>query len=256
MRQRALIPVAAAEREGLRPLFLPDRPGPLTGLHAIQHGVGECRVDRWPDPRVAVVHVGMDVQIAGDPQALGAGDLDWLEPPAAIDAPVGFRAPLRARFAGLVVWERIIARITGPARVAAPHGVVLRRLGPEDGGALGALPRDLSWIAQSFETPTQTARAGFCFGAFVDGRLASVASPFLMGERFEDIGVVTLEEFRGRGLSPACAADAVADIRKRGRQPTWSTSPDNRASLRVAAKLGAEKERDDVLYAAPGAEDS
>ena len=158
--------------------------------------------------------------------------------------------------AGLFVWERIIARITGPARVAAPHGAVLRRLVPDDADALGALPRDLSWIAWSFETSAETARAGFCFGAFVDGRLASVASPFLMGERFEDIGVVTLEEFRGRGLSPACAARVVADIRKRGRQPTWSTSPDNQASVRVAAKLGAEKERDDVLYVAPEAEDS
>ena len=196
------------------------------------------------------------MQISGDAQALGAGALDWLERPAAIDAPVGFRALLRARFAGLFVWERIIARITGPARVAAPHGAVLRRLGPDDADALGALPRDLSWIAWSFETSAETARAGFCVGAFVDARLASVASPFLMGERFEDIGVVTLEEFRGRGLSPACAAHAVADIRKRGRQPTWSTSPDNQASVRVAAKLGAEKERADVLYVAPEAEDS
>jgi RimJ/RimL family protein N-acetyltransferase len=41
----------------------------------------------------------------------------------------------------------------------------------------------------------------------------------------------------------------VADVRSRGRTPTWTTSPDNRASLAVAARLGFAHERDDVLYA-------
>jgi RimJ/RimL family protein N-acetyltransferase len=40
----------------------------------------------------------------------------------------------------------------------------------------------------------------------------------------------------------------VEDVRARGRTPSWSTSPDNRPSLRVAEKLGFEKARDAVLY--------
>ncbi len=56
--------------------------------------------------------------------------------------------------------------------------------------------------------------------------------------------------FRGRGLSPACAARVIADIRARGRTPSWSTSRDNTASRRVAEKLGFARHRDDVLYVA------
>jgi RimJ/RimL family protein N-acetyltransferase len=92
------------------------------------------------------------------------------------------------------------------------------------------------------------AASGMAFGAFVDGRLASVACPFFITERFEDLGVVTEPEFRGRGLSPACAAAVCADVRARGRQPSWTTSPDNTQSLRVAQKLGFVEHHRDVLW--------
>ena len=49
-------------------------------------------------------------------------------------------------------------------------------------------------------------------------------------------------------LSPACASRVVRDVRGRGREPCWSTSPENIGSIRVAEKLGARKVRDDVLY--------
>lgn len=78
--------------------------------------------------------------------------------------------------------------------------------------------------------------------------LASVAVPFFIGERYEDPGVVTEAEYRGRGLSTACAARLLADIRARGRLLTWTTSPDNVASLRVARKLGFRPVREDQLY--------
>jgi RimJ/RimL family protein N-acetyltransferase len=74
-----------------------------------------------------------------------------------------------------------------------------------------------------------------------------VACPFFIGERYEDLGVATEPDARGRGLSPACAAAVCRDVRGRGRVPTWTTSPDNTASLRVAAKLGARLHRRDRL---------
>jgi RimJ/RimL family protein N-acetyltransferase len=75
-----------------------------------------------------------------------------------------------------------------------------------------------------------------------------VALPYHLGVAFEDVGVVTAAAFRGRGLSPACAGHVVCDVRARGRTPTWSTSPDNLPSLAVARKLGARKDRNDVLW--------
>ncbi|MBK8047554.1 MAG: GNAT family N-acetyltransferase [Anaerolineales bacterium] len=87
-------------------------------------------------------------------------------------------------------------------------------------------------------------------GAFVNGELAAVASSFFVGSSYEDIGVVTAPDFRGRGLSPACVQALCRDIRTRGRQPCWSTSPDNLPSLRVAEKQGFQVARHDVLYVA------
>lgn len=77
----------------------------------------------------------------------------------------------------------------------------------------------------------------------------SVAVTFFVGERHEEIGVVTDPAHRGRGLSTACTAALVRDIRARGRRPSWTTSPDNIASRGVAARLGFVHVRDDVLYA-------
>jgi predicted GNAT family acetyltransferase len=81
----------------------------------------------------------------------------------------------------------------------------------------------------------------------VDGRLVAVACSFFVGERFEDIGVVTESTHRGLGLSTACAAALCGDIRSRGRRPSWTTSTDNRPSLRVADKLGFVVQRHDRL---------
>ena len=79
--------------------------------------------------------------------------------------------------------------------------------------------------------------------------IAALAVPFYVGGRYEDIGVVTEPEYRRKGLSTACAAALIADIRARGRVPSWSTSPDNTGSRGVAAGLGFVHDRDDVLYA-------
>ena len=115
-------------------------------------------------------------------------------------------------------------------------------------GSLAALDEEIAWIWAPWENAGRLAASGLAYGAFDDGRLVSVATPFHLGAGFEDIGVVTEPGFRRRGLSTACVARVVADVRARGRQPSWSTSPDNAASLRVAEKFGARRDRDDVLY--------
>jgi predicted GNAT family acetyltransferase len=82
----------------------------------------------------------------------------------------------------------------------------------------------------------------------VDGQLAAVACTFFLGTTYEDIGVVTIPEYRRLGLSTACASALCHDIRARGHRPTWATSPDNTASLRIAEKLGFQLHRNDVSY--------
>ena len=243
-----MIEVRPDEREALRHLFLPDRPGPLTGLHAIQTGLGRVHVDRWPDPGAAVAQAGEDVQLAGDAGALDAEDLRSLGlVRAMIDAPAPFVPRLESAFPGLWRWPRVVSKLEA-ATVAPPEGMEVRRLQWNDARAIGGLHPYLAWISNTWEGPEGLAGSGFAFGAFTQGRLVSVATPFHMGERFEDIGVVTEAGFRRRGLVSACLARVVADMAERGRSPSWSTTPDNAGSLAVAAKFGACEQRAAWLY--------
>jgi predicted GNAT family acetyltransferase len=77
-----------------------------------------------------------------------------------------------------------------------------------------------------------------------------VACPFFVGTAHEDLGVATEPGFRRLGPSTALAAAVCRDVRDRGRVPSWSTSPDNTASLRVAARLGFTLRRRDRLLVA------
>ncbi len=241
-----MIDIAPTEREPLARVF-PDRPGPMAGQHAVATGLGRCIVDRWPEPRVAIARAGYDVQLTGAPERLDEDELRELVPVGFIDAAPEFEPTIARVFPAAVRWSRVIATLESaapPPRAPA----TIRRLTADDADALGELEDDIDWISASHGGHRKAARSTLAFGAFVGTELASVAIPFHLGPSFEDVGVVTRADFRGRGLSPACAAHVAADVRARGRTPSWSTSPDNLASLAVAKKLGARKHRDDVLW--------
>jgi hypothetical protein len=235
------------ELASLEARFLPDRPGPLVALHAIRTGCGTAFADRWPEPRAILASAGGNFSLCGDPAALRAEDLeDRVE--GFVDAPREFEPLLREAFPGLHTWDRVMHELrVEPPGAAAPDAVV-RRLGPEDDWRLAGLGPSTSWIVKTWGGPAGLAGSGRAFGAFVEGALASVAAPFFVGDRYVDIGVVTESGWRGRALSPACAAALVRELQAQGVRPSWTTSPDNRASLRVAAKLGFERVRTDVLY--------
>ncbi len=236
----------ARDHESLRPWFTPERPGPMIWAHVLRTGHGSCAVDRWPDPRAVLAESGGgNYSLRGDPDRLAelAGTLAGY-----VEAPPSVLPALRRIDPGLHVWDRVIfdlaGRPTPPPRVDGE----IRRLGTGDAQALHALSEDIGWIGETWGGPIGLATSGTGWGAFVDGRLVSVAVPFYLGERYEDIGVVTEPEHRGHGLSPACAAAVIADVLARGHRATWSTSTDNVASIRVAERLGLRLNRRDVLY--------
>lgn len=64
-----------------------------------------------------------------------------------------------------------------------------------------------------------------------------------------DIGLVTAEDFRRRGLATATAAAAVAYGLSHGlTMVNWDCGASNVGSLRTAEKLGFERERDHTMY--------
>jgi RimJ/RimL family protein N-acetyltransferase len=230
----------------LRPWFAPERPGPLIFEHVLRNGHGHCRVDRWPDPAVVVAELPGNYALRGDPARLSARDLAGIA--GFVEAPARWLPALRAGDPGTSVWPRVIAAL--PASVTVPpRRTDVRLLTPADAPALATLSRDSTWIHETWGGPGGLLASGVARGVLVAGRVAALAVPFYVGADHEDVGVVTEPEHRRRGLSTACAAAVVADIRARGRIPTWSTSPDNTGSLAVAARLGFQHVRDDVLYA-------
>jgi GNAT superfamily N-acetyltransferase len=232
--------------DALRPWFAPERPGPLVFEHVARTGHGRVRVDRWPDPRVAVAELPGNLSMRGDPEHLPPKELAELS--GFVDAPPEWLPVLRASDPAAAPWDRLIAVLPADVTVRPP-AVDVRLLTSDDAPALAGLSTNSAWIAETWGGVPGLLSAGVARGALVDGKVAALAVPFYVGGTYEDIGVVTEPDHRRRGLSTACAGALIADIRARGHVPTWSTSPDNTGSRGVAARLGFVHERDDVLYA-------
>jgi RimJ/RimL family protein N-acetyltransferase len=237
-----------AQAETLRSWFEPERPGPLIGSHVLNTGNGAIFVDRWPEPRAALAEIGGNYALRGDPHAFAPDDL---RPRTVgfIDAPRGFEPTLRAAFPALTVWDRVIADCSKPPpEQPAAEGARIRRLVDDDTYQVFGLAPEISWIAVTWGGRPALAASGYAWGAFVDDRLVSVACSFFVGSDYEDIGVVTEADYRGRGFSTACAAHLCADIFARGKRASWSTTPDNVGSLHVAQNIGfVEWRRDHLL---------
>jgi RimJ/RimL family protein N-acetyltransferase len=231
----------------LRDWFVPDRPGPLVGLHVIQTGNGACFADRWPNPRAILVETAENYSLAGAPEALTPVELKG-RISGFVEAPENYVPLLKATFSTMTVWDRVILELSEKPRFSQPDLASIRRIEAGDAYHLWGLSPEVAWIGKTWGGPAGLAASGYAWGAFVGGRLVSVACSFFVGAQYEELGVVTEAEFRGLGLSAACAGALCEDIRSRGRRPSWTTSPDNSASLRVAEKLGFRLERYDYLY--------
>jgi ribosomal protein S18 acetylase RimI-like enzyme len=79
---------------------------------------------------------------------------------------------------------------------------------------------------------------GFVACAVVDNEVVAIAQSYARTEKYADVGVATLPEYRGRGFATAAASIVARRLREAGQTPVWSTGEDNSASRRVAEKLG------------------
>ncbi|HTP02151.1 MAG TPA: GNAT family N-acetyltransferase [Anaerolineales bacterium] len=124
-----------------------------------------------------------------------------------------------------------------------PAGVVasfrnpdVRMLTREDIPLLEQTPDD---IRDSFEDDLELVfREELVAGAVLPGRIVSIAATYGYQEKYVDVAISTLEEFRGRGYARAAASLIAAKVQEAGRVPIWSCAPTNLSSLAVAAKLG------------------
>lgn len=113
-----------------------------------------------------------------------------------------------------------------------------RSLTRDDLALLEGSSADVQEMALGFGTFEGLLAEGIAAGAVVEGYLVALACTTAQTGRHADVGVVTVEEWRGQGVATACAALVADGIHRSGRVPVWSTGEDNLASLRVARKLG------------------
>jgi RimJ/RimL family protein N-acetyltransferase len=64
-----------------------------------------------------------------------------------------------------------------------------------------------------------------------------------LGNPYAEIGPITQQPYRGKGVATITAAFLIEELEKRGYQAYWSRDVDNPASARVARKLGFRVEK-------------
>ena len=73
---------------------------------------------------------------------------------------------------------------------------------------------------------------------WVEGAPVSFCYAGTMTESLWDVTVDTLEAQRGRGRAMSCVTFMIHHMRATGREPVWAALETNRASRRLAEKLG------------------
>jgi GNAT superfamily N-acetyltransferase len=243
-----MIELGPGEMASLTGWFEPEEPGWMTiGSHVRDTGHGRCWVDRKPDPRVVLVQAGDNYLLVGDPGALTPESLPRLD--GFVGASPDFLPVLQAAVDRVGVWDRVTYLLRDAPRARTPEGFDVRRLVPDDAPCLAALDSNMAWIGDTWGGAAGLATSGHAWAAFDGDALVSVACTFFLGRVYEEIAVVTEQAYRGRGLSTACAGRLCEDVRERRHVPSWSTSPDNVGSIRVAEKIGFEFAGEALLYA-------
>lgn len=230
-------PCTAERRETLADA-LGDTPETVISVHALRRGLcrasasGAAAIVQWDEQPGEPVGFGDDATALWD--LLQSVD-GWfcVEVTPTCAAELG---PLIAAQTGRSVryYGGIYYTLTVPA--APIKDDTARLLTVADLPLLDAAPREIR--GGGFGGTRTLLEEGITAGAIVDGALVAIAHTSALTPRHADIGVATLEGWRGRGFASAAASLVAQQAQVTGRTPVWSTGEDNVASQRIAQKLG------------------
>ncbi|MFT3738576.1 MAG: GNAT family N-acetyltransferase [Breznakibacter sp.] len=89
---------------------------------------------------------------------------------------------------------------------------------------------------------------GLGFSSFIDGKLASTAfTAYRDGDKLE-IGIETIEEFKGKGAAQYACSALIDYCLANGYEPIWSCRKENAGSYLLAQKLGFEPTSERPYY--------
>ena len=115
----------------------------------------------------------------------------------------------------------------------------VRRLRLDDLSLLESAPREFQ--GHGYGSPRGLLEDGIVACGIVSGKIVSIAYTAGHTRKFADIGVITHEDWRNKGLASAAASIVTEVLQEKGITPVWSTGDDNLPSVRIAQKLGFSK---------------
>ena len=130
-----------------------------------------------------------------------------------------FEPLVRAACPDLVAWERVVYQLEDLRPISTSAGAEIRRLEEADVPEMANLSPESDWVMKTWGGVSGAAKSGMAWGAFVAGKLASIACPFFVGLQYEDLGVATEPAYRGRGLSTACTYALIQGVL---REEQWA----------------------------------
>jgi len=101
--------------------------------------------------------------------------------------------------------------------------------------------KNTDWLYEYFQ---QIVEKRYSFGMIVDNLVvAATDAPFMpyMENEVQEIGINTLNEYRGKGYAKAVCIAAINSLLKQNICPLWSTMAGNIASERLAYSIGFKK---------------
>lgn len=131
--------------------------------------------------------------------------------------------------------REVAAEHRGPAFVLPPTGEPGERV--VEPGAPGAPPLHPGLVARGWGLSEARPYAG----VVRDGYIVAVCYSSRDGVEACEAGVETVSDYRGRGLATVAVRAWAAAVQRSGRVALYSTTWENEASRRVAARLGAEQ---------------
>lgn len=230
-------PCTAEQRETLADA-LGDTPETVISVHALRRGY--CRayaneaasIVQWDEQPGEPVGFGDDAAALWDLlQSVDGWFCVEVTPgcAAALGPLIAAETGRRVRYYGAIYYT-----LTVPA--AHFHDTAVRLLAVADLPLLDAAPREIQ--GAGFGGTRGLLEEGMVAGAIVDGALVAIAHTSALTPRHVDIGVATLEGWRGRGFATAAASLVAQQVQATGRTSVCSTGEDNVASRRVAERLG------------------
>lgn len=129
--------------------------------------------------------------------------------------------------------EMVLEQIFAPLLIK--NGLIIRAIESID------FFKQCFWFKETserFGSPEQFLARGKGYALCKDGHILSEAYTDYLGGRHAEIGVVTHPNYRGRGFGSQTASHLVSKCVKENYIPIWSCQINNRASMKVALKIG------------------